>query len=116
MKIKFQADADLNHTIVQALRRRQPAIDFRSADEAGIRGLPDPEVLAYAEREGRTLVSHDCNTMPTHFADFVVVRHSPGVFMFAQDVPIGQAVEELLTIWETSEAEEWVDVFQWLPL
>lgn len=116
MKIKFQADADLNHNIVLALRRRQPVIDFQSADEAKIREMSDPEVLAYSAREGRLLVSHDCNTMPDHFAAFVAAQHSPGVFMFAQGLPIGKAVEELLQIWEASEAEEWVDVFQWLPL
>jgi len=116
VKIQFQADADFSQTIVQALRRHQPAIDFQSADEAGIRGLPDPEVLAFAAREGRLLVSHDRSTMPAHFTDFIAKQHSPGVFIFAQDVPIGRAVEELLMIWETSEAEEWVDLFQWLPL
>jgi len=26
MKIKFQADADFSHTIIKALRRRQPAL------------------------------------------------------------------------------------------
>lgn len=116
MKITFQADADFNHTIVQALRRRQPAIDFRSADDAGIRALPDPEVLAFAASEGRVLVTHDRNTMPAHFATFIASRQSPGVFIFAQDIPINRAVEELLMIWETSEAEEWTNIFQWLPL
>lgn len=116
MKIKFQADADLSYTIIKALRRRQPAIDFQSADDARLRGLPDPDVLAFAAKEGRILVSHDCNTMPEHFANFVASQHSPGVFILSQDIPIGLAVEELLTVWETSEAEEWVDVLQWLPL
>jgi hypothetical protein len=116
MKIKFQADADFRHPIIKALRRRQSAIDFQSADDASLRGLPDPEVLALAAKEGRILVSHDCNTMPEHFADFVVAQHSLGVFILAQDIPISLAVEELLTIWEASEAEEWIDVLQWLPL
>ncbi len=116
MKIKFQANADFSYTIIKALRRRQPAIDFQSADDAKLRGLPDPDVLALTAKEGRILVSHDCNTMPEHFADFVVSQHSPGVFILAQDIPISLAVEELLTIWEASEAEEWVDVLQWLPL
>lgn len=69
MKIKFQADADFSYTITKALRRRQPAIDFQSADDAELRGLPDPEVLAFAAKETRILVSHDCNTMPEHFAN-----------------------------------------------
>jgi Domain of unknown function (DUF5615) len=116
MKIKFQADADLSNTIVKALRRRQPAIDFQSADDAKLRGLPDPDVLTLAAKEGRILVPHDCNTMPEHFAAFVISQHSPGVFVLAQDIPISLAVEELLTIWEASEAEEWGNVLQWLPL
>ena len=116
MKIRYQAEADFKELIIHALNRRNPRVDFQSADEAGIRGLPDPEVLAYAAAENRILVSHDCNTMPEHFADFVISQHSPGVFIFAQDCPIGRASEELLLVWETSEAEEWTETLQWLPL
>ena len=116
MKIRFQADADFNQNEVRALRRRQPAIDFQTADEAGLRGLSDPEVLAMAAREGRILVSHDRQTMPQHFADFITTQHSPGVFIVSQSLPISQAVEELLMIWEASEVEEWIDTIQFLPL
>jgi predicted nuclease of predicted toxin-antitoxin system len=116
MKIRFQADADFNHDIVRALRRRQPAIDFQTADEAGLRGLDDPEVLAIAGLQGRILVSHDRRTMPQHFADFLTIQHSPGVFILSQDLPISPAVEELLMLWEASEAEEWIDTLQALPL
>jgi hypothetical protein len=116
MKIKFQADADFNQTILQALQRRGPAIDFQTADDAKIRGLPDPEVLSVTAREGRILVSHDHQTMPMHFADFIATRQSPGVFLLAQDLPIRIAIEELLMIWETSEAEEWQNTLHYLPL
>jgi predicted nuclease of predicted toxin-antitoxin system len=116
MKIRFQADADFNQNVVRALRRRQPMIDFQTADDARLRGLNDPEVLAIAEREGRILVSHDRHTMPQHFADFLMMQHSPGVFILSQYLPISQAVEELLMVWEASEAEEWIDTIQSLPL
>lgn len=116
MKIKFQADADFNQTIVSALLRREPAIDFQTADQGRLRGLPDPEVLAAAAREGRILVSHDHHTMPVHFATFVATQQCPGVFLLAQEVPIRRAVEELLVIWQASEAEEWVNTLQYLPL
>jgi hypothetical protein len=116
VKIKFQADADFNQTIISALQRREPAIDFQTADEAQIRRLPDPEVLAIAAREGRILISHDHHTMPVHFATFVATQHCPGVFLLSQDLPIRIAVEELLVIWEASEAEEWSNTIQYLPL
>lgn len=116
MKIRFQADADFNQNIVRAARRRQPAIDFQTADEAGLRGADDLEVLAASARESRILVSHDRRTMPKHFSEFLTQQHSPGVFILSQYLPISQAVEELLTVWEASEAEEWVDTIQALPL
>jgi predicted nuclease of predicted toxin-antitoxin system len=116
VKITFQADADLNQTIVAALQRRAPAIDFQTADDAQLRGLPDPDVLARAARDGRILVSHDHHTMPVHFATFVATQQSPGVFLLSQDVPIRIAVEELMVIWEASEAEEWVNTLHYLPL
>ncbi|MEP7340808.1 MAG: DUF5615 family PIN-like protein [Acidobacteriota bacterium] len=116
MKIKFQADSDLNQRIIEAVCRRNPAIDFQTADEAGIRGFPDPRVLAYAASEERVLVSHDRKTMPTYFANFVATQHSSGLVLLAQKLPISIAIEELLLIWEASEAEEWIDTFKWIPL
>lgn len=59
MKIRFQADADLNEDIVSGVRRREPSIDFQTASEAGLKGLHDAIVLELAAREGRILVSHD---------------------------------------------------------
>ena len=116
MRIRFQADADFNQNIVRAVKRLQPEIDFQTADEAGLRGLDDLEVLAASAREGRVLVTHDRHTMPQHFAAFVTTQHSPGVFILSQYLPIRQAVEELQLIWEASEAEEWIDIIQALPL
>ena len=71
MKIRFQADADLNADIVAGIRRRAPLIDIQSADEAGLQGIPDPLVLAYTAQERRILISHDQKTM---------TQPSPGLF------------------------------------
>jgi hypothetical protein len=69
MRIRFQADADLNQAIVAAVLRRLPETDFRSATDAGLPGLHDLDVLALAAREGRLLVTHDQNTMPKYFGE-----------------------------------------------
>ena len=116
MKLRFQADADLNEIIVSALLRREPAIDFRTANESAFHGRDDPYVLSFATDSGRVLVSHDRKTMPKHFSDFVATRQSPGVFIVPQNLPIADAVEELLLIWAASEADEWTNVFASLPL
>jgi hypothetical protein len=116
MTIRFQADADLNRLIVLAVIRREPNLEFRTAEVAGLAGLKDPEVLALAAGEGRVLVSHDQKTMPKHFAEFIVHTPSPGLLLIPQHLPIAAAVEDILLIWFASEVEEWVNRIRYLPL
>lgn len=115
MKIRYQADADLNADIVTGIRRREPLIDIQSADEAGLRRVPDPLVLVYAAREGRILVSHDRKTMPRHFGTFTMAAASPGLFIISQTTDVRVAIEELILIWAASEAEEWINIAVTVP-
>ena len=116
MSVRFQADADLNHIIVRAVVRREPSIDFQTAHVAGLTGVPDQEVLALAAQAGRVLVTHDRKTMPEHFAEFIGHTTSSGVIVVPQKLPIRAVVEDLLLIWMASEAEEWSNSIQTLPL
>jgi hypothetical protein len=116
MKPRFQADADFNVTILSALVRREPAIDIQTAATAGLKGRPDPEVLALAADEGRTLLTHDHKTMPRHFGAFIGRRESPGVLVVPQHLPVSAAVEELLLVWGATDASEWINRIAYLPL
>ena len=68
---------------------------FRPPDTRRWRGKADPDVLIYCADQERVLVTHDQKTMPHHFAEFIAGRSSPGVIIVPQDMPIGQAVQEL---------------------
>ncbi len=116
MRPRFLADADFNQKIVAGLRRREPAIDFQNAREGGLIGRPDPEVLDQAAKEGRVLVSHDRQTMLGHFSRFIGTQASPGLIIVSQELDIGQAIEELLLVWATSESEAWKNAVIFLPL
>ena len=116
MRIRYQADADLNEIILLAAVRREPAMDFQTALAARLAHLQDPEVLAIAAREGRILVTHDQRTMHRHFADFVGTNRSSGVLVVPQHVPASVVVENLLLIWGITEAEEWINRICYLPL
>jgi hypothetical protein len=48
MRVRFQADADLDGRILRGLRRAAREIDIRTATDAGLAGLHDPEVLKFA--------------------------------------------------------------------
>lgn len=116
MKVRFQADADLNQIIVRALTRREPAIDFQTAHAANLEGVDDIDVLVLAAREGRVLVTHDRRTIPHHFADFIQSEPGAGVLIIPQKLSVSQVVEDLLLIWFATEAEEWVNRMLALPL
>lgn len=62
--IRYLADADFNYAIVKGCRRREPAMDFLSANEARLEGIPDSDVLALAAEQDRILITHDRQTMP----------------------------------------------------
>lgn len=116
MKVRFQADADLNHVIVKATLRREPRIDFQTAQVAHLVGLSDEGVLAVAAKAGRVLVTHDRKTMPKHFAEFIAKETSSGVIIIPQKLVVSTAVDDLILIWVASEAEEWINRIQSLPL
>ena len=116
MSIRFLADANLDHAIVQGVRRREPAIDFKSANDAGLEGLSDERVLELSAEEKRVLVSHDKRTMPVHFAARIRSgRRSPGVLLALPRATVGDIVDSLLIIWSSSREEEWTDQIHYLP-
>jgi len=116
MKVRFQADADLNEILMKAVLRREPGIDFQTARAAGLAGLADKDVLTMAARSGRLLVTHDRRTMPKHFAEFIETQSSAGVLIVPQKLPVAQVADELTLIWLASEAEEWINRIYSLPL
>jgi hypothetical protein len=115
VKVRFQADADLNEDIVTGILRREPGIDFQTAAAAGLRLLSDLQVLTLAAREGRVLVSHDRRTMPRAFGDFLRTSESPGLLIVSQRTDVLTAIDELLLVWMSSEAEEWINRLGTIP-
>jgi predicted nuclease of predicted toxin-antitoxin system len=107
--IRFQADNDLRLHIVRALRRREPSIDFKTADAAGLDDLDDLTVLRRAAAEDRILVTHDKRTMPRAMAALLAAgEESPGVLLvIPQNVDIPRLCGSLILIWSASMPEEW---------
>ena len=116
MRVRFQADANLDERIGRGLRRRAPAVDFQTAHAARLKGLPDDAVLALCADEGRVLVTQDRRTMAAHFRQFAAGRESPGVILVRRHAALTVVIDELHMIWEASVAEEWRNQIAWIPL
>jgi Domain of unknown function (DUF5615) len=113
--IRFQADADLRQSIVTGTLRRQPKLNFRSANGAELEGIKDSDVLVLAAQDGRVLVTHDRKTMPTEFGQFIAAQMSSGVLILSQNLSISEAIDAIILIWEASTAEEWINQIMTFP-
>lgn len=82
-----------------------------TAHNAGLDGVPDPGVLAYAAEHDLILLTHDVQTMPAHFADFLMSKpegeHSPGIWYTSQSLSVGVAFVAILETWLCSSHDEY---------
>jgi hypothetical protein len=116
LSIRFQADADLKHAIVKAVRQTEAGIDFASAADSNLEGVTDPELLERAVAEDRILVTHDRRTMLAHFrARLEAGKPSPGLFVVSQGAPLGPVVSAIVLVWAASELSEWQGQVHHLP-
>jgi hypothetical protein len=115
--MRFLADEDFNNKIVRGVRRRKPDLDIVRAQEAGLCGVIDPELLEWAAQQGRVLLTHDVSSMTRHAYDRVAAGLAmPGVFEVPRTLTRRQAIEDILLIAECSLENEWEGQVRYLPL
>jgi hypothetical protein len=115
--LRLATDEDFNIRILRGLLHRSPHLDIVRVQDAGLTLNDDPHVLEWAAREGRILLTHDVTTMRKYaYGRIEAGLPMPGVFELSQDVPIGQAIEEILILAECSVEGEWEDQVRFLPL
>jgi hypothetical protein len=97
--------------------RREPRIDFQTAQAARLDGLDDEAVLRQAASQSRILVSHDKRTMPGALASFVAAGGtSPGLLLvIPQNAPIREVVDTLILIWADERADDWKNLIAKIP-
>lgn len=115
--LRLATDENFNNRILRGLLRRRPELDIVRVQDVGLSGWDDAEVLAWAAREGRVLLTQDVTTMRL----YVDERNDaglpmPGVFEVSQQTPIAQAIEDILLLAECSLEGEWEGQVQFLPL
>lgn len=115
--MRFLADENVDNRILAGLRRRQPAADLVRVQDVGLIGAEDPEVLAWAAEEGRILLTHDAATVPDYAHERIRAGMAmPGVIELPLQMPIGQAIEEILLVIEAGRPEDWDKQVIYLPL
>jgi len=114
--LQLATDADFNGNILGGLLKLQPDLDVVRVQDVGLRTASDPEILDWAAKENRVLLTHDRTTMSDHAYDRVRAGElMPGVIVVRNQMPLGPIIDDLLLIALASSAEDWIDqvVFLW---
>ena len=115
--LRFIADENFNGAIVRGLLRRRPALDLVRIQDIDMSGVNDPDLLAWAAREQRVILTHDVTTLRQFAEDRIRAGlPMPGVFEVGEHLFIREAIEDLLLIAECSQEGEWEGQIRFLPL
>jgi hypothetical protein len=94
--LRLATDADVHGDVIRGMRRRQPAIDVVRVQDALPEGAADAEVLAWAAKGHRVLITNDRNTMIATAQERAksgeVVR---GIIVTTNEQSIGSTIDDL---------------------
>ena len=115
--IRFLLDENFNGKIARGLQARNPNVDMIRVQDTEISGEDDRRVLEWAAGKGRILLTHDLDTM-TKFANERIAQGLPtaGVIFIHDTLPIAKVIDDLMAILGASEATEWENRTEFLPL
>ena len=115
--MKFLADENFEGAIFRGLLRYKPNIDLIRVQDVGLQAVDDLAILAWADGEGRILLTHDRRTMPRYaYQRMSEGKSIAGMLVMKATIPVGQAIEDILLIEAVSTPEEWINKVQDLPL
>lgn len=115
--LRYLADENFNQRIVRGLFRRLPEVDLAIAQDVGLGGVADGDVLEWAAGEGRVVLTHDVTTLvPEAYARVATGSSMPGVIASADEIPIGPAIDDLLLIHHASTDRDLEGQVVFLPL
>ena len=76
----------------------------------------DPDILRWAEREGRLLVTSDYHTMPAYLIDLLRAGgHLPGMFLIRRRSRIRDLVVWLALAAQSGDDDQWSDQVFYIP-
>ena len=114
--IRLLVDQNFNGLVVEGLKRRDPRLDLLHVRDVGLAAAPDPAILEWAAAQGRILLTHDRRTIPSFAsARIAASQRMPGVFLVSSEMPIGQAIDEILLAVHCLSPDDCTDIVKYFP-
>jgi hypothetical protein len=119
LNIRYLLDENMPHGVRDQLLYHEPGMQVLCIgdDMAPPIGSPDPDILEWLEQFGYILVSRNRKTIPNHLKEHLEKgKHVPGIILLRRKISMGQLIEDLLLIRETSYFKDYQDHIEYLPL
>jgi Domain of unknown function (DUF5615) len=115
--IHLLADENLDGRVIRGVLQRLPSVDLIRVQDTELAAAHDREILEWATRQGRVLVTHDAATMIGFVHERIAAGLATcGVIELPKWLSIRQAIDELCFVIEGSTSEEWQGQVLYLPL
>lgn len=122
MSIRFLIDENLRGVLSKAIERHNlssgyPLDVVRVGDVPELPlGTNDPEILSWAAKENRILITDDRKTMRRHLEEFLKTNnYSPGILFLRPHMTISDVLEYLVLISNAGDPKEFVNSFAYIP-
>ena len=122
MPLEFLLDEHLRGPLWTMIQRHNLSSDLRLdiVRVGDIVDLPlgtlDGDLLLWAERENRILVTEDKRTMLRHLAEHLAAgHHSPGVFVVRAGFSWAEVLDALVLVAHAGDPADYSDVVTFLP-
>jgi predicted nuclease of predicted toxin-antitoxin system len=114
---RLLTDQDFRRPILRGLGRVVDQLDERSLRDVGLAEADDEDVLRFALREERTLLTHDTKTMPGLIERLMRSGDPvPHVILVPQRMPTASAIEQVAIVLVAGTDADWVAGYIWLPI
>jgi predicted nuclease of predicted toxin-antitoxin system len=115
--MKLLTDENFDGDILRGLLRRMADLDVVRVQDVGLAQTPDLTILAWAADQQRILLTHDRDTVPGFAYDRVRAGEPmPGVFLVSDQMPKGQAIDQLLLAIQCLSPADCKDLVRHFPL
>ncbi len=115
--IEFLVDQNFNEDIVDGLTRLDPNLQLIRVRDVGLAAATDPTILEWAAVHGLVLLTHDRRTIPAYAHSRVAVGlPMPGVFLVDNELPVGQAIDELVIAAHCLSEDDCRNLVRYFPM
>ncbi len=115
--IRFAADENFDGTILKELHKRLPDLDIVRVQDTEMYQAPDPQVLEWAARVNRIVLTHDVQTLVGDaYTRIEQGLPMPGVILIPSTLGIGLALDELEVAIGAGKPEDFSDRVTFIPI